>query len=228
MPHQGNFFTQKSFLCLICAYLCRFKMEKNELLFQIAAIILRLGIKSVTMDDLARELGTSKKTLYAHFGDKRTMIQSLVASHVAHDKAFCEQQRSLAENAIDEMFRVTSFVTERIKEANPTFFYDLKNSYPKAFKAMQEYKWNYVLSVILENMHKGVAEGLYLDDLDADVVARVYLQNVDAVFGGELFNGLNKAPYQLFLNLFQLHMRGIVSEKGLKVLTKKIEDVKKI
>lgn len=202
-------------------------MEKNELLTQIATIILRLGIKSVTMDDLARELGVSKKTLYAHFGDKRTMVQALVTSHVAQDKAICERERQVAENAIDEMFRVTSFVAERIKGANPTFFYDLKLSYPKAYKTMQDYKWNYVLSVILENINKGQAQGLYLDDLDTEVVARVYLQNMDAVFGGELFNGLNKSPYQLFLDLFQLHMRGIASVKGLEVLIKKIEDVKK-
>ena len=77
----------------ICAYFCAVDFKKSEILNRVTQVILRFGIKSVTMDDLARELAVSKKTLYAHFGDKRKMIQMLVAEQVDLDKSCCELHR---------------------------------------------------------------------------------------------------------------------------------------
>lgn len=189
-------------------------------------MILRYGIKSVTMDDLARELAVSKKTLYAHFGDKRKMIQMLVAEQVNLDKSCCETKRNEAKNAIDEMFKITEFVTERLKMANITFFYDLRTSYPNAFKTMEEYKWGYIQQTIINNIKRGMSEDVYRNDMDPDVIAKVYLMSVDMVFWGNVFQATNKTPYELFLEIFHLHMRGIVNEKGLKLLIEKFNYVK--
>lgn len=178
------------------------------------------------MDDLARELAVSKKTLYAHFGDKRKMIQMLVAEQVVMDKSCCEIQRGEAINAIDEMFRITSFVTERIKIANVTFFYDLRTSYPKAFKAMEDYKWGYIQHTIIDNLNRGKKEGIYRQDMDSNVIAKVYLMSVDMVFGGQEFLETHKTPHELFLEIFHLHMRGIVNTNGLQLLIEHLNYVK--
>lgn len=210
----------------ICAYFCAVDFKKAEILNRVAQIILRFGIKSVTMDDLARELAVSKKTLYAHFGDKRKMIQMLVAEQVALDKSCCEIKRHEAKNAIDEMFQVTSFVTERLKTANVTFFYDLRTSYPKAFKTMEDYKWDYIQQTIIDNLNRGKSEGIYRMEMDSAVVAKVYLLSVDMVFGGQAFLDAQKTPYELFIEIFHLHMRGIVNEKGLELLIEHLNYVK--
>jgi|694.fasta_scaffold53117_5 AcrR family transcriptional regulator len=210
----------------ICAYFCTVDFKKSEILNRVTQVILRYGIKSVTMDDLARELAVSKKTLYAHFGDKRKMIQMLVAEQVDLDKSCCELHRGESKNAIDEMFRVTSFVTERLKIANVTFFYDLRTSYPKAFKTMEEYKWGYIQKTIVENLNRGIKEGVYRNDMDANVVAKVYLMSVDMVFGGQAFLDSHKTPHDLFLEIFHLHMRGIVNEHGLHLLIEHLNYVK--
>lgn len=211
----------------IFVYFCAVEIKQKEILDRAALIIMRYGIKSVTMDDLARELSMSKKTLYAQFGDKRKMIQLLVSEQIDCDKMGCEQQRTQAANAIDEMFRVTSFVSERLKNVNVTFFYDLKMGYPKAFKAMEEYKWGYVQETIIENLKRGMKEGVYRNDLNPEVVARVYLSSVEMIFGGQQFNTLNLSPYKLFLEIFMLHMRGIVNDKGLPVLIEQLKHVTK-
>jgi len=221
-----TFLNKKVFIVFLVCNFAPTKMATDDLIYRISAVLLRLGIRSVTMDDLARELSISKKTLYATFGDKRTMIQGLVARHTEQDKISCQQQREVSENAIDEMFRVTSFVAERIKFANPTFFYDLKMKYPKAFQVMQDYKWNYILNVLIENVNNGVKEGLYVDDFDAEIISRVYLQNMDTIFGHEMFTELKKSPYELFLTIFHLHLRGIVTDRGLQILNKKLDDAK--
>jgi TetR/AcrR family transcriptional regulator, cholesterol catabolism regulator len=200
--------------------------KKAEILNRVAQIVLRFGIKSVTMDDLARELAVSKKTLYAHFGDKRKMIQMLVAEQVQLDKSCCESKRKEALNAIDEMFQVTAFVTERLKTANITFFYDLRTSYPKAFKTMEDYKWGYIQQTIIDNINRGKSEGIYRQDMDSVVVAKVYLLSVDMIFGGQAFLDAQKTPYELFLEIFHLHMRGIVNEKGLELLIEHLKYVK--
>jgi AcrR family transcriptional regulator len=200
--------------------------KKAEILNRVAHIVLRFGIKSVTMDDLARELAVSKKTLYAHFGDKRKMIQMLVAEQVQLDKSCCEIKRKEAINAIDEMFQVTAFVTERLKTANITFFYDLRTSYPKAFKTMEDYKWGYIQQTIIDNINRGKSEGIYRQDMDSAVVAKVYLLSVDMIFGGQAFLDAQKTPYELFLEIFHLHMRGIVNDKGLELLIEHLKYVK--
>ncbi len=208
-------------------YFCAVDFKKAEILNRAAQIILRFGIKSVTMDDLARELAISKKTLYAHFGDKRKMIQMLVAEQVDLDKSCCEIKRQEAKNAIDEMFQVTSFVTDRLKTANVTFFYDLRTSYPKAFKTMEDYKWGYIQQTIINNLNRGKSENIYRKDMDSAVVAKVYLLSVDMIFGGQTFLDVQKTPYELFIEIFHLHMRGIVNEKGLVLLIEHLNYVKK-
>jgi AcrR family transcriptional regulator len=200
--------------------------KKAEILNRVAQIILRYGIKSVSMDDLARELAVSKKTLYAHFGDKRKMIQMLVAEQVNLDKTCCEVKRTEAKNAIDEMFQVTSFVTERLKTANVSFFYDLRTSYPKAFKTMEDYKWGYIQQTIIDNLNRGKVEGIYRDDMDSNVIAKIYLISVDMIFGGQVFLDAQKTPYELFIEIFHLHMRGIVNDQGLKLLIEHLNYVK--
>lgn len=203
------------------------EIKKKEILDRATLVIMRYGIKSVTMDDLARELSISKKTLYAMFGDKRKMIQMLVAEQVLADKCACEMQKVVAKNAIEEMFLVTSFVTERLKNVNITFFYDLKMGFPKAFKAMEEYKWGYIQDTIIANLNRGIREGVYREDLHPIIVARIYLTNVEMIFGGREFDALNVSAYEIFLEIFMLHMRGIVNENGLQLLINHLKNVTK-
>lgn len=203
------------------------EIKKKEILDRATQVIMRYGIKSVTMDDLARELSISKKTLYALFGDKRKMIQTLVAEQIDADKSSCQIQITLAKNAIEEMFLVTSFISERLKNVNVTFFYDLRMSYPKAFKAMEDYKWGYIQETIILNLKRGVAEGIYREDLHPNIVARVYLTNVEMIFGGREFDNMNISVYEIFLEIFMLHMRGIVNEKGLQLLIDHLKHVTK-
>jgi TetR/AcrR family transcriptional regulator, cholesterol catabolism regulator len=203
------------------------EIKQKEILDRAALVIMRYGIKSVTMDDLARELSISKKTLYAHFGDKRKMIQMLVAAQVEGDKECCQIQLQESTNAIDEMFRVTSFVSERLKNVNITFFYDLRMSYPKAFQTMEDYKRGFIQETIIQNLNRGIEEGVYRQDLNPKIVAQVYLSNVEMIFGGQEFDKLNINPYELFLEIFMLHMRGIVSESGLQVLIEHLKHVTK-
>ena len=179
------------------------------------------------MDYLARELSISKKTLYAQFGDKTNMIQMLVAAQINTDKCFCEMQKGNASNAIEEMFKVTAFVSESLKNVNVTFFYDLRMGYPQAYKAMEDYKWGYIQETLIENLKRGVKEKIYRDDLKPSVVARIYLSNVEMIFGGRQFDNLNMSAYDVFLEIFMLHMRGIVNENGLQLLINHLKHVTK-
>ena len=192
--------------------------SKQEILNRAAQVIMRYGIKSVTMDDLARELSISKKTLYAHFGDKRSMVQAVVANNIAEDKNSCQMQLTESKNAIDEMFRITSFVSEGLKNVNVTFFYDLKTAFPKAFKAMEDYKWGYIQEIIKQNIDRGMQEGLYRPGLNPAIISKIYLTNVEQVFGGSEFYQMDISAGELFKEIFTLHMRGIASEQGLKML----------
>lgn len=203
------------------------EIKKKEILDRATEVIMRYGIKSVTMDDLARELSISKKTLYALYGDKRRMIQTLVSEQIQADKNSCLTKITLAKDAIEEMFLVSTFVSERLKKVNVTFFYDLRMRYPKAFQAMENYKWGFVQGIIIQNLTRGMREGIYREDLHPKIVARIYLTNIEMIFGGGEFDNMNINAFDVFQEIFILHMRGIVNDKGLPLLINHLKNVTK-
>lgn len=196
--------------------------KKLEILQKAAQVYMRYGIRSVTMDDLARELGISKKTIYLYFKDKDEIVQEIIRMKTQIDRMHCELCGSEAQNAIDEMFAISQFVAEMIKNVNPSVFYDLQKYHPEAWKILEEHKWEFVYNQILSNINRGVKEGLYRENMNPELIARMHLAKTDMVFGGELFPADQYNIEDVFIELFRFQIRGMASEKGLKYLIERL------
>jgi len=120
--------------------------KKLEILERAAAVYMKYGIKSVTMDDLARELGISKKTIYKFFSDKNELVSAIISMKVEMEQAVCSGCAQHAENAIESMMSVTKVVTENIGNINPTVFYDLEKYHSEAWGVIEKHKWSFVLN----------------------------------------------------------------------------------
>ena len=125
--------------------------KRLEILERATSVYMKFGIKSVTMDDLARELGISKKTIYKYFDDKNDLVKSIIEMKVEMDRAVCINCQQQSENAIDGLINVSKFVVEHVGNVNPTVFYDLQKYYKEAWKIMEKHKWEFVLSMIRQN-----------------------------------------------------------------------------
>ena len=184
------------------------------ILNQISKLYHRYGIKSVTMDDVARHLCISKKTLYEYFEDKKDLVNQVLSSeHTVNCKVFDEiLQRKL--NAIEELFEIYNSIKRMIQVYNPSMDYDIRKYYPDLFMKVREVRRKTMFENTLRNMVKGKKEGLYRKDLNAGVIARLHLFRIENLVDNDLFSADELNSFEIFHELFVYHLHGIMSNKG--------------
>tara|TARA_R110002072_G_scaffold266303_1_gene425168 strand:- start:15392 stop:15991 length:600 start_codon:yes stop_codon:yes gene_type:complete len=192
--------------------------KKLEILERAAAVYLKYGIKSVTMDDLARELGMSKKTIYKFFKDKNELIFEIISMKIEMEQAVCCSTTQQSDNAIDDMMSISKIVTENIGNINPAVFYDLQKYYPEAWAIIEKHKWSFVLDMITENIARGVKEGLYRKDINGLIVGKIYVIGIDMIMNPEVFPWPEFKFEDLFKEIIRFQMSGMVNEEGRKLL----------
>ena len=185
------------------------------------------GIRSVTMDDLAKELGISKKTIYKYFEDKDDLIYSIIELKVEMDRALCTNSSQQSENSIDDLINLSKLIIEHVGNVNPNVFYDLKKYHSDAWELMKKHKWEFVLSMIRNNINRGIKEKIYRDDINEEIVARLYVGSTDMIMSGEVFPWPKFKFEELFREMIQFHIMGMASEKGMKYFKKRLNDERK-
>lgn len=202
--------------------------ETKEQIFlsQALGIFLKYGIKSVTMDDLARHLGMSKKTIYTFVKDKNDLIKKGLELQHCDETTVMQGICSKGLNAIDEMFEIGHFIQGMLNELHPSIHYDLEKYHGEAFKAMTEKHEASIYDCISTNLNKGIKEGLYRKDLNVDVIAKLYTKRVDNVFDSELFPPDQIAFSEVYGVMFRYHILGVASPKGAIYLDKKRKKIK--
>lgn len=201
----------------------QFTDEKEErIIRESMKIFLRLGIKSVNMDDIAARLGMSKKTLYKYVNDKVDLVKRVFHCHVAHET---EQMKLVTDrnlNAIDEAFEMMRMVISMVKDINPVVIFDMHKFYPELMQDMECQRSQLMWESLKSNLLKGIEEGYYREDLNVDFIVSLYVSAIKGIFEqlGEQPTELSFG--QLYLELFRYHIRGIASEKGLQYLIEKV------
>ncbi len=196
----------------------------NDNIQKIKEIYSRYGIKSVTMDDLSRELGMSKKTLYELFSDKEEVVSKVVNYMIdEQQKAVDQLLEQENNNAIDELLMLSRLIADHLKNVNPSLSYDLKKYYPRVWDDLVQFKSKTVFEYIMANFRKGIEQGIYSNDLYHEIVAFVYVARMEMYsLGG--WTELEKYSYRdVYRTLFLYHVRGIANEKGRMHLEKLIE-----
>ncbi len=214
-----------SIVSFLYSFAPRMEQKEQQFLEQVDKLFLSCGIKSLTMDDIARELGISKKTLYLYCTDKEDLIIKSFAHYFKCEETFQEslQQKNL--NAIDEIFEVSKHVAEMLKNLHPSVHYDLRKYYPEAWKIFSEYRKNFMLKCVSDNMEKGKKEGLYRANLNIPIVARIHIARIDVIFDGELFPASQFNFAEVFFELIRYHIRGIASPQGIEFFMEKIKTI---
>ncbi len=180
----------------------------------------RYGIKAVTMDDIARELGISKKTIYQHFPDKDAIVNEGVSTHFERERCESEKMQAEAPDPIAEVVKGSELMRQMLADMNPSMFLDLKRYYPSAWQLFIEFKNGFILDIIRKNLIKGIEEGLYRNDLKVEILARLRNEEVEMGFDPQVFpnNKFNVLDTQLAL--LDHFLRGIMTADGLKLYEK--------
>jgi AcrR family transcriptional regulator len=203
----------------------RMEQKEQQFLEQVDKLFLSCGIKSLTMDDIARELGISKKTLYQYCTDKEDLLIKSFSHYFKCEESFQQAIWAKNLNAVDEIFEVSKHVAEMLKNLHPSVHYDLRKYYPEAWKIFSEYRKNFLLKCVSDNMEKGKKEGLYRANLNIPIVARIHIARIDVIFDGELFPASQFNFAEVFFELIRYHIRGIASPQGIEYFMDKIKTI---
>ena len=184
-------------------------VEKSKKLFG------KYGFKSISMDDIARELGVSKKTLYQYVKNKADLIQKTFELDLFRLKSWVSEIIVLELNAIEEFLVMCKYIEKDFDHFDPAVIYDLQKYYPSLYKSHMEEKQQFVYTHIRNNILKGMREGLYRDDLDADLIAGLYIKKMIALHSNDLEFLKNLTFEKIFEVMIENHIRAISNPAGI-------------
>ena len=201
--------------------------KKLEIVKRVWELYREFGIRSVTMDDVVREMGISKKTLYQYFSDKTELVVAVMDSvYEKRKNEMCEVLLG-KENAIEEMLTYYGLQLKMTREHKPTLIYDLKKYYPKIHEKVSVRKRQHIYDSVLQNLKRGKSEGLFRADINEEILARLNLMRIEAIMSSGIFSDEEiVAPY-FFKEIWSYHMYGIVNNKGRKILEQNIDKLNK-
>jgi AcrR family transcriptional regulator len=196
-------------------------MEPQERIVSKAhELFMRYGIRSVSMDEVANHLGMSKKTIYQFYADKDALVEDVINIEITEKQGECKQHRQKSENAIHEIFMATDMLLELLTHMNPALIFDLEKYHPKGFKKYNDHKNSFLYTLIKENIEWGKKEGLYREEVLADVMARFRLASVFLVFNPEVFPNSKHSVPAIVSEITDNFLYGLASAKGQKLIQK--------
>ena len=212
----GNYFFFKSFLY----YLCTSKSANMEerILSKAAELFLNNGVKSVTMDEIARELGMSKKTIYACFETKNELVEATslyIFDGIANGIA---EIKKGSNNPIEELFSIRNFILLSLREEKASPEFQLKKYYPEIFAKLRAKQKSLVEASLSENIRRGIAEGYYRSEIRENFIARMYFIGMTGIKDRVIFPKEMFAAEELTESFLEYHLRAIVTDKGLQIL----------
>ena len=181
---------------------------------------MRFGIKSVTMDDIARELGMSKKTLYQYVDNKTDLIEQIFHQHIEEEKKVMEAIRNSSTDAVDEILKIAMYVVEKLRELSQTTVYDLQKYYRNTWKQMDALHQRHVYTIIKENLERGVRQGVYRSNLNPDIIAKLHVGKTSLVADEEMFPAREYDIKTLYWEYIYYHIHGVASAEGQRLLEK--------
>ena len=196
---------------------------REKIIKKAGELFLKVGFKSITMDDIAKEMGISKKTIYKYFENKELLIAATTA--VVHDDVHVAINEVMAKNhnAIAENFEIKTMISKMFDVATTSPMYQLKRHYPEIYEHIilkEADKRDYCLK---QNIEKGIAQGLYRKEINADNYARFYYM---LVFGINEAVGVESEARGLELEALEYHIRAMATPEGIEELEYQLKNFK--
>lgn len=183
-------------------------------------LFIKYGIKCITMDEIAAQLGISKKTIYQSFSDKNELVSAIFDAHLCSSQQNCITDAQNADNAIQEVLLSLETFCTVMQSINRSVLHDLEKFHPDVFAKFLQFKNNFLYASIENNLKRGMEEELYRADLDLAVMARLRLANIVISMNIELFppRQFNFMAVERQVTLHFLY--GIVTAKGARLIKK--------
>lgn len=185
---------------------------------------LTLGFKSVTMDDIANEMGISKKTIYQHFENKNDLVEAVTMNLFETISCGIDEIMKLNKNPIEELFVIKDFVMHNLKNESTSPIYQLQKYYPQIHKTLMSRQFDKMGDCVIDNIKKGIEQDLFRDDINVELIARFYFAGMTSIKDAELFNPIQFSTKNVQETYLEYHLRSICTSKGVGVLEKLLKN----
>lgn len=190
--------------------------EQKNLLKTVLKMFTKYGIKSVSMDDIARELGISKKTLYTFVKDKNELVEKAIDFQCKERLQLMKSLNLESLPALQEVIEVSKIIDKTIGEFNPAFQYDLAKYFSPIYKKMMQINREAMSQSMLQNFKKGKQEGFYRPEIKEDLLVKMHISNVENLAEIQFYNSAEWTPDEIQQELFSYHMHAILTPLGLE------------
>lgn len=194
---------------------------KDRIMSKASDLFLKLGFKSVTMDDIAGEMCISKKTIYKYFCNKEILIEESTA--MVHDEihTIIEQIVAKKHNAIEENFEIRKMFKEMFKSADTSPIYQMKKHYPEIYAKVISREMEECNTLFKQNIEKGIEQGLYRKEIGVENYMKFYYT---LIFGIKEQISSEKEGQKIELEILEYHTRAMATAKGILELEKQLQN----
>ncbi|REH56653.1 TetR family transcriptional regulator [Tenacibaculum gallaicum] len=200
---------------------------RDKIINKAGEMFLTLGFKSTTMDDIAKELGMSKKTLYKYFSNKTALVDASTESVHNTISETIDRVKSQNYNAVEEEFAVKAIFKEMFKNAKTSPMYQLKKYYPETYTKLVEREVCMFRDCNVDNLKKGVEQGLYRANIKGELLVNFYFTLVFGVFESELYSNDMQEVMEIEYEILEYHIRAIATQKGVEELERQLRKINK-
>ncbi|MEQ8336174.1 MAG: TetR/AcrR family transcriptional regulator [Cyclobacteriaceae bacterium] len=189
---------------------------KQKIIEGAEALFMRYGVRSVSMDDVAREVSVSKKTIYQHFNHKDDLVTETARNYLTGEMKEISEVTENAADALEELFLLSKCIRQNISRVNPSLLYDLQKYHPDAWEVFKDYKYNFIMGKVMSNLVRGKKENLYRADINEKILSVMRVEQVQLIFDERAFPKSDFDFVDVQVQIFDHFIHGLLSDNGRK------------
>jgi len=187
---------------------------KEKIAVRASELMMQFGIRTVTMDDISKDLGISKKTIYQYFKDKKELVNTITSIHLNLEKGRFEGTAQDSENSVHELIMVSQCLRESMKDMKMSLMNELQKFYPESWQMYEDFKKGVMLETITGVILRGQKEGLFRSEVDPHLIAVMRIEQVQSFIMRNLFPKENYSLYEVQMQLFDHFIHGLFTIEG--------------
>lgn len=193
---------------------------KDKIVSGSSKLFFKYGIRNITMDAIAGDLGISKRTIYDNFKDKDELLKYCFEANTLKQNKVVDEILNNSENLIEALIKIIKHNVNNLKLVNPIFFFDIKKYYSKLFELKIKKNNEKNINRITDILNKGIREKIFRSEINVEIVALLILEQYKLLGNQEIFPDTKFSKAEVFENISINFIRGIATEKGLLLVEK--------
>lgn len=196
---------------------------KKKIVDQSIQLFLQYGYKSVTMDDIAKHMGVSKKTIYVHFPKKDGLVEQSAVNHLDGIIERINVISKQSKDPIIELYQIKKEALNHLSSEKNSPQYQLQKYYPSLYSKLKEKEFSALSGLFSNSIQEGIQTGIFRKDIDVDFVVRIFFNGIRGITNIKLFPIEIYKIEDLLLNFSEYHLRALCTHEGII----KLENYKK-